>query len=68
MRLSDIQKKDIIYLSDGTKIGRIIDAEIDPDTGRVMSFTVEKKDIKTKQRLTRSSKRRWEMGAFFFSD
>lgn len=42
-----MQKKDIIYLSDGTKLGKIIDAEIEVDTGKVLSFTIEKKDIKT---------------------
>jgi len=42
MRLSELQKKDIINISDGTKIGNIIDIKIDDKTGRIESIVVER--------------------------
>lgn len=46
MRLSDMQKKDIIYLNDGKKLGHIIDAEIELNTGNLKSLLVEKRTFK----------------------
>ncbi len=40
MRLSDIQHKDIISMTDGKKIGNIIDMRIDLD-GTITSIIVE---------------------------
>jgi YlmC/YmxH family sporulation protein len=47
MRLSDMQKKDIIYLKDGKKLGKIIDAEIEINTGALKKLFVERKTIKS---------------------
>ena len=47
MRLSDMQKKDIIYLNDGKKLGHIIDAEIELNTGNLKSLLVEKRTFKS---------------------
>lgn len=41
-----MQKKDIIYLDDGKKLGRIIDAEIDVNNGMLKSLMVEKRSFK----------------------
>lgn len=46
MKLSDMQRKDIIYLRNGKKIGKIIDAEIEINTGRIICFFIEKRSIK----------------------
>lgn len=46
MKLSDMQRKDIIFLSSGKKLGKIIDAEIEINTGRIVSLVIEKKKIK----------------------
>ena len=42
MRISDLQKKDIINIHDGKIIGRIIDAEINEKDGSLDSLIVEK--------------------------
>ena len=42
MLLSDLQSKDIISLSDGRKIGIIIDITID-DKGMIVDISVQKK-------------------------
>ena len=42
MKLSDLQKKDIINLLDGSLIGRIIDVEFDEENGLIKSFVIEK--------------------------
>lgn len=42
MRLSDLQKKDIINISDGTKIGNIIDIKIDASSGKIEALVVER--------------------------
>ena len=47
MKLSDMQKKDIIYLNDGKKLGRIIDAEIDINNGTLKNLLVEKRTFKS---------------------
>lgn len=41
MRLSDLQHKDIINVSDGKKIGNIIDISID-NNGKTVGLIVEK--------------------------
>ena len=41
MRLSDLQNKDIVNISDGRNIGSIIDVKIDPNTGNILSFIIE---------------------------
>ena len=41
MRLSDLQRKDVVNIVDGTKIGNIIDITIN-DVGAMSSFIVEK--------------------------
>ena len=42
MRLSDLQRKDIINVNDGRIIGRIIDAEINEKEGTLESLVIEK--------------------------
>ena len=42
MLLSDLQDKDVINLVDGTKIGSIIDAEVDRN-GKIINFYVQKR-------------------------
>lgn len=41
MRLSDLQSKDVINITDGKKIGNIIDIKIEEATGRIESLVVE---------------------------
>ncbi len=41
MRLSDLQDKDIINLSDGKKIGKIIDAIVEDD-GIIQALVIQK--------------------------
>lgn len=42
MRLSDLQRKDIVNVNDGRIIGRIIDAEINDKDGSLESLIIEK--------------------------
>ena len=42
MKLSDLQEKDIVNITNGENLGRIIDAEINND-GIISYFIVEKK-------------------------
>ena len=42
MKLSEIQKKDIVNIRYGKKIGRIIDVEFDPSSGYMIHFVIEK--------------------------
>lgn len=42
MRLSDLQRKDIVNVNDGRIIGRIIDAEINDNNGSLESLIIEK--------------------------
>lgn len=44
MHLSDLQNKDIVDINNGTKIGNIIDVEIDKD-GNMLSLIVQKSKI-----------------------
>ena len=41
MRLSDLQNKDIVNISDGRNIGNIIDVKIDENSGNIVSFIIE---------------------------
>ena len=40
MRLSDLQNKDVVYISTGQRIGNVIDIEISNDTGNVLSMII----------------------------
>lgn len=42
MRMSELQRKDIVNINDGKIIGRIIDAEIDSKDGSLISLIIEK--------------------------
>ena len=42
MKLSELQRKDIINIKDGKKVGRIIDVEIDPSNGYMIKFVIER--------------------------
>lgn len=41
MHLSDLQRKDIVNIIDGKKIGKIIDVIIEKETGVIESIVVE---------------------------
>lgn len=41
MRLSDLQNKDIVNVSDGKNIGSIIDVNINESNGNIISFVIE---------------------------
>ena len=41
MRLSDLQNKNIVSISDGRNIGNIIDVKIDEQTGTIQSLVIE---------------------------
>ncbi len=45
MKLSELQKKDIINIKDGKKIGRIIDVEFDVTNGYMIHFLIERYSI-----------------------
>jgi len=45
MRLSELQKKDIVNIDNGIKIGNIIDVNID-DKGYINSLVVDKTNFK----------------------
>lgn len=42
--ISDLQKKDIVNVSDGQNLGRIIDIEISEE-GQIINFVVEKRKL-----------------------
>ncbi len=42
MKLSEMQKKDIVNIRDGKRVGRIIDVEFDPTNGYMIHFIIEK--------------------------
>lgn len=42
MRLSDLQEKDIVSITSGKKLGRIIDAQISED-GNIIYFMIDEK-------------------------
>lgn len=41
MRLSDLQNKNIVNVTDGRNIGSIIDVKIDEESGNIKSFIIE---------------------------
>ena len=41
MRLSDLQSKNIVSVSDGKNIGNIIEVKIDEETGAIISLIIE---------------------------
>ena len=41
MKLSELQKKDIVNIKDGKKIGKIIDVEFDQNSGYMVHFVIE---------------------------
>ena len=45
MKLSELQKKDIINIKDGKKIGKIIDVEFDQTSGYMIHFIIEEYHI-----------------------
>lgn len=45
MKLSELQKKDIINIKNGKKIGKIIDVEFDVDSGYMIHFVIERTHI-----------------------
>jgi len=45
MKLSELQKKEIINIKDGKKVGRIIDVEFDINNGYMIHFVIEKAHI-----------------------
>ena len=45
MKLSELQKKDIINIKNGKKIGKIIDIEFDVDSGYMIHFVIERTHI-----------------------
>ncbi len=47
MKLSELQRKDIINLRNGKKVGRIIDVEINTIDGTLMSLVIEKRYFKS---------------------
>ncbi len=42
MKLSELQRKDIVNIKDGKKVGKIIDVEFDPTNGYVIKFVIER--------------------------
>lgn len=42
MKLSELQRKDIINIKDGKKVGKIIDVEFDPSSGYLVHFVIER--------------------------
>ena len=42
MKLSELQKKDIVNIKDGTKLGKIIDVYFDESSGYMIKFVIEK--------------------------
>lgn len=44
MRLAELQVKDVVNTSDGRRLGRIVDAEIDNE-GNIIFFIVEEKKL-----------------------
>lgn len=40
-KVSDLNRRDIVNLADGAKLGAVKDIHIDPTTGRVMAFVLQ---------------------------
>lgn len=45
MKLSELQRKDIINIKDGKLVGKIIDVEFDQNSGYMIKFIVEKNNF-----------------------
>ena len=45
MKLSELQRKDIINIKDGKKVGKIIDVEFDLNSGYMIKFIIEKNNF-----------------------
>ena len=45
MKLSELQKKDIVNIRDGKKVGKIIDVEFDSNSGVMIHFVIERAHI-----------------------
>lgn len=41
MKVSDMTRRDIIDIGDGTRLGAVKDMHIDPDTGKVTAIVLE---------------------------
>jgi len=41
MKLSELQRKDIVNIKDGKKIGKIVDVEFDTSNGYMIKFIIE---------------------------
>lgn len=41
MRLSDLQNKNIVNVTDGKNIGNIIDVKIDEESGNIIALVIE---------------------------
>lgn len=42
MRMSELQRKDIVDINDGRIVGRIIDADIDSESGALLNLVIER--------------------------
>ena len=42
MKLSELQRKDIVSIRDGKRVGKIIDVEFDIKSGYMIHFVIEK--------------------------
>ena len=42
MRISDLQKKDVININDGTQIGNIVDVKINEISGKLEALVIER--------------------------
>lgn len=42
MQLKDLQTRDVVNVSDGSKLGRITDLEIDYESGKIKEITISK--------------------------
>ena len=45
MKLSELEKKDIINIKDGKKIGKIVDVVFDVNNGYMIKFIIESSSI-----------------------
>lgn len=45
MKLSELERKDIINIRDGKRIGRIVDVEFDITNGYMIKFIIESSNI-----------------------
>lgn len=45
MKLSELQKKDLVDIRSGKKIGKIVDVEFDVASGIMNSFMIERKGL-----------------------